>query len=661
MNDSPHTGSGGLAWRWLVLASALLLVSGLHAEDKPALPADLRQIPGDQGLVITFQVQKLLANPLFKELLPQALKSLEYFDAGLNKDWLGVPPESVDRMTLLPEMQAIIVHTNKAFDREQVLGTLGGEVLTEEIAGKTLHFAASKRSRSSRALWLVNEQVFVKGDKDYLPRLVEHLAKKGTEGPLAGALALAPEHDVTIAIDPAAMIRQGFGEPERVITAKPPPKDKGTKKPPPPERKPQEKKKPLPPDQVAFDDEPPAKGAPLEKEAAGPSLDDVLRELPPEALAFKPILQAKALVLTFDFGEPSRLGVRLSYASKDLAADGETALRTAIYVARQLLHSRHFTELAAMGPALTAKLVPLLRQLDQDLRAATIRTEGQVVTAEARLRTDPAVLAEVAGQLREQGKRNTSANNLKQMGYAMDNYLVSYRYFAPQAITDKDGKPLLSWRVAILPFIEQNPLYNQFKLDEPWDSPNNKKLLAKMPRIYASPGRQPRGPYATFYQVFTGPKSLFPTADAKVTYRNIPDGLSNTWMIVEAGEAVPWTKPEDIAYDADKAVPKLGGIFPEGFHALYCDHRVEFIKKTVKDAVLHRLINPADGQVIPYGEVPTIPPRGEAGPRRTTGKPDVGTQPKEIKKDFERPKLPPKDDRPPGLEPLPRPRPRDKD
>ena len=132
--------------------------------------------------------------------------------------------------------------------------------------------------------------------------------------------------------------------------------------------------------------------------------------------------------------------------------------------------------------------------------------------------------------------------------------------------------------------------------------------------------------------MFTGPKSLFPTPDAKITPASITDGFSNTWLIVEAGEAVPWTKPEDIRYDADKPVAKLGGMFPEGFHALYADGRVEFIKKTIKDAVMHKLINPADGEVIPYDEVPTIPPRRDFGPRRTTGKPDVGTRPRKSRK-----------------------------
>src|SRR5207249_2796575 len=81
------------------------------------------------------------------------------------------------------------------------------------------------------------------------------------------------------------------------------------------------------------------------------------------------------------------------------------------------------------------------------------------------------------------GRRTVSQNNLKQIGLAMHNYHDTYRHFPPQALTDKNGKPLLSWRVAVLPFIEQDNLYRQFKLDEPWDSEHNRKLLERMPKL----------------------------------------------------------------------------------------------------------------------------------------------------------------------------------
>ncbi len=81
-------------------------------------------------------------------------------------------------------------------------------------------------------------------------------------------------------------------------------------------------------------------------------------------------------------------------------------------------------------------------------------------------------------------------NNLKYIGLAMHNYLDANSHFPPAASVDKAGKPLLSWRVMILPYIDQDQLYKQFHLDEPWDSEHNKKLIDKMPQIYASPLRE---------------------------------------------------------------------------------------------------------------------------------------------------------------------------
>src|SRR5262245_19749930 len=79
--------------------------------------------------------------------------------------------------------------------------------------------------------------------------------------------------------------------------------------------------------------------------------------------------------------------------------------------------------------------------------------------------------------------RRQSANNLKQLVLAVHNFSDTYNRLPPAAVCDKKtGKPLLSWRVILLPFVEQGPLYKEFKLDEPWDGPNNKKLLEKMPK-----------------------------------------------------------------------------------------------------------------------------------------------------------------------------------
>jgi len=93
-----------------------------------------------------------------------------------------------------------------------------------------------------------------------------------------------------------------------------------------------------------------------------------------------------------------------------------------------------------------------------------------------------------AEKIKQAAARANSTNNLKQMGLAMHNYMDVNKSFPAHAVYSKDGKPLLSWRVMILPYIEQDALYRQFKLDEPWDSDHNKKLMAQMPKIYGRRG-----------------------------------------------------------------------------------------------------------------------------------------------------------------------------
>jgi hypothetical protein len=173
----------------------------------------------------------------------------------------------------------------------------------------------------------------------------------------------------------------------------------------------------------------------------------------------------------------------------------------------------------------------------------------------------------------------TSTDNLKQIALAIINYADRYQGKLPTDVTSKDGKALLSWRVAILPFIDEVKLYGQFKMDEPWDSENNKKLIGKMPRVYA-PVRVKAKEGATFYQVFTGEKALFdPKRPAPRYPASITDGTSNTGLVFEAGEPVIWTKPADLAYDEKKPLPKLGGLFDGEFHVALCDGSVRRFRK----------------------------------------------------------------------------------
>jgi len=187
-------------------------------------------------------------------------------------------------------------------------------------------------------------------------------------------------------------------------------------------------------------------------------------------------------------------------------------------------------------------------------------------------------------------------DNLKQLGLAMHNYLSTNGTFPPAAVYSRDGKPLLSWRVLLLPYVDQNDLFRQFKLDEPWDGPTNKKLLAKMPETYAIPRDKAKQSHATAYQVFTGAGTIFPGPKAS-RIADITDGTSYTILIVEAAEAVPWTKPADLPYSPNKPLPKLG-ISKKGFQATIADGSVRFFKQTIKEATVRALITSNGGEVI---------------------------------------------------------------
>jgi hypothetical protein len=208
-------------------------------------------------------------------------------------------------------------------------------------------------------------------------------------------------------------------------------------------------------------------------------------------------------------------------------------------------------------------------------------------------------------KVREAAGRAKGQNNLKQIALAMHNYHDATGRLPAHALYAKDGKtPLLSWRVAILPYIEQDNLYKQFKLDEPWDGPNNKRLIPLMPQVYAAPGAPPAGePGRAHYKVFVGPGAGFDGSPRGLRLTDIRDGSSNTLMAVESGDAVVWTKPDDMPFDQfdpQKPLPKLTPIHPGIVNAVFFDGAVRSLSMTLDEKILRALITVAGGEAIPF-------------------------------------------------------------
>ena len=261
-----------------------------------------------------------------------------------------------------------------------------------------------------------------------------------------------------------------------------------------------------------------------------------------------------------------------------------------------------------VDPAKIPDPADLTRLLFPGSFAISTDSEGfRVVTRDAFPSvTSPAMTGVAIGLLlpavqaaREAARRAQCMNNMKQIALAMHNYHSANNTLPQQAITDKDGKPLLSWRVAILPYIEQQALYNKFKLDEPWDSKHNKPLLDEMPPIYFCTSTARKDGSGTNYQAFVGNNALF-EKDRAVGFQDVTDGTSNTIMVVETKDSVPWTKPEDISFDPKNPAPGFGaGSFhPGGFNACFADGSVRFIKLSVNANVLRALITRSGGEVI---------------------------------------------------------------
>ncbi|QDU93890.1 DUF1559 family PulG-like putative transporter [Lignipirellula cremea] len=229
---------------------------------------------------------------------------------------------------------------------------------------------------------------------------------------------------------------------------------------------------------------------------------------------------------------------------------------------------------------------------------------GFSVGAVAPLVTAAIVPAGIEARLAAQ--RMNSQNNLKQIGLGVHNFADQNLRLPHSANTDADGKPLLSWRVHILPYMEMSSLYDQFHLDEPWDSEHNLAVAGKVtPVVYAAPGASLEPGKTVYLANVSKDGFLRPQNEGNLKFRDITDGMSNTIAIVEAApeNAVFWTKPDDFAYEAENRTKGLVGLRRGGFLAVYADGSVQLVDYT-NPTLLYRLFTRNDGEFIDPNEFP---------------------------------------------------------
>jgi hypothetical protein len=354
-----------------------------------------------------------------------------------------------------------------------------------------------------------------------------------------------------------------------------------------------------------------------------------LKELVPLIpLEFSPILRAEAMTIGIVAGSGAKADLRAAYKDDAAAQDAEKSLRAAAETGRKkIAEMKKKMETAVNGndglkpraasdlPRAIGGLFALgaINMLDEWLANPPLQREGNEISATITMNSigsayagmvaaSVGMMVPAVDKVREAAARSSDSNNLKQIGLAFHMFHDATGRFPEQSWGTQlengrmTGK--LSWRVALLPYLEQQRLYQQFKLDEPWDSDNNKKLIPLMPKTYATPLAVAE-PGKTYYKVFVGTGAIFDRPFSKHnSITAITDGTANTILAAEGGEPVIWTKPDDFEFDPKKPLPNIWLPGKPGINVLLADGSVKFINRSISEKTLRNAIQADDGEVL---------------------------------------------------------------
>ena len=345
-------------------------------------------------------------------------------------------------------------------------------------------------------------------------------------------------------------------------------------------------------------------------------IDQAMAHAPPVPPPFADFLKIPKLissgVIKADLRTPSLFSATLALPRRQICGGIGAVDRRAIEMGRQALLVQIAHEPHADDPVQQAMQKYSIRMSGRMFSSLKPTRDGSDVKWSIAGANGPAANIAVIGILvslllpavsaaREAARRNQSQTNLKQIGLCFANHDSAYRQFPARAIFSKEGKPLLSWRVKILPYLDEGALYKDFHLDEPWDSPHNKALIARMPETFALPGDDPAAGL-THYVAVVG-KGLVFEGGKPLGAADFTDGLSNTIMAVEADKPVFWTKPDDLEVDLEKPFKGLGGIRPQGFNAVFGDCHIQMISDETQPETLRALFTRAGGEAINFRDI----------------------------------------------------------
>ncbi|HKB41163.1 MAG TPA: DUF1559 domain-containing protein [Gemmataceae bacterium] len=545
-------------WVWVAVAAGLLLVGGAIGLWllRGGIDSDFDLVPRDAQFFVTVRPADAVDSPLGKKLMD---RMGPFVKSGLEEaeKRVGLSLKDAERTTFVmpdltnPEVFWIIVHTGKAYDKDKILALIP-DAEEKNFDGKKYHY----RKSNNFALHFYSRRILLLATEKGLQKCLDRNWAKS--GPLDESLEVASKkkNQLVMAVNlPPALMNKARDE-----------------------------------------------------------VDKVRNQLPREQQPLvKLFLDVKTAHISLAIKEDLDFEMVLAFADADRAIQAEKEYNEYLAEAKKNLPKAREQAKQAFQLLGLRSLDRLMKEGEKQLDVKPTRN-GKTLTLTTHLEGSTLLdiideLAGVnlggglgaAGKVRQAAQRTHAQNNFKQITIALHSYADAHQGQMPPAVIrhSQTRQPLYSWRVALLPYLEEGALYNQLHLNEPWNSAHNLPLLRRTPKVFQMPGDLPEQEGMTFIQVFTGPNTPFNFDQGPRLPASFPDGTSNTILIAEASRAVNWASPQDIVY-SNKLPPRmfLGTRFVGGTMVGLADGSVRVIDRSVSDDTLRRAIDPADGLLL---------------------------------------------------------------
>lgn len=291
----------------------------------------------------------------------------------------------------------------------------------------------------------------------------------------------------------------------------------------------------------------------------------------------------ESVVVSVDVKRDADLVLVLEYGS---SADAQTVEQMIPEVRKEL--SKQFS---GMANAPTKYNQIIGQAILDSIESAKVKRDGKRLNINTSFKPDLKAFTDLADEIDAASLRVEGMNNMRQLGLALLNYESAHGELPKATMTHESGNEY-SWRIAILPFMEENEMYERYRFDEPWNSKHNREVTSEIPAAFKHPSNESLT--NTNYFAVTGPGTLFPP-EGGITFENVSDGTSRTVMLVEAVRDVHWAKPGGIPFTEALDPEKLGG-FTEGvIYMNMMDGSVRSVSNQITPAMLVALYSIAGG------------------------------------------------------------------